>query len=203
MSTSKQQAALYKEGRLDLAVQAYQRGDFQSYTAAVKAYDVPRKTLQRRILGVQPKLGSITLNRLLLTTEEDTLIQWILSMDQRGMLPRPSAVREMARLLLAERKQPAYVGKAWVTTFINRHDSIKSKCNRKYDYQRSLCEDPVLIRAWFERVQYTKAEYGILDDDTYNFDETGFQMGVISTAKVVTGIDRVGRPRTTQPGNRK
>jgi hypothetical protein len=28
-------------------------------------------------------------------------------------------------------------------------------------------------------------------------------MGVISTAKVVTGTDRAGRPRTTQPGNRE
>jgi hypothetical protein len=28
-------------------------------------------------------------------------------------------------------------------------------------------------------------------------------MGVISTAKVITGTDRAGRPRTTQPGNRE
>jgi hypothetical protein len=28
-------------------------------------------------------------------------------------------------------------------------------------------------------------------------------MGVIATAKVVTGTDRQGRPRTTQPGNRE
>ena len=28
-------------------------------------------------------------------------------------------------------------------------------------------------------------------------------MGVISTAKVVTGADRAGRPRTIQPGNRE
>jgi len=47
------------------------------------------------------------------------------------------------------------------------------------------------------------AEYGIHEDDIYNFDETGFQMGIISTAKVVTGNDRAGRPRTTQPGNRE
>ena len=26
-----------------------------------------------------------------------------------------------------------------------------------------------------------------MDEDIYNFDETGFQMGVISTAKVITG----------------
>jgi hypothetical protein len=46
-------------------------------------------------------------------------------------------------------------------------------------------------------------EYGILPEDTYNFNKTGFQMGVISIAKVVTGTDRAGRPRTTQLGNRE
>jgi hypothetical protein len=51
-------------------------------------------------------------------------------------------------------------------------------------------------------VQQTIAKYGILDEDIYNFDETGFQMGVIATAKVVTGADRAGRPRPVQPGNR-
>ena len=28
-------------------------------------------------------------------------------------------------------------------------------------------------------------------------------MGVVSTAKVITGSDRAGRPRTVQPGNRE
>jgi len=54
----------------------------------------------------------------------------------------------------------------------------------------------VLIWAWFKRVQDIKIEYGILNKDTWNFDETGFQMGVITTAKVITGTDRAGRPRT-------
>ena len=35
-------------------------------------------------------------------------------------------------------------------------------------------------------------KHGILLGDTYNFDETGFQMGQISASKVVTAIDRVG-----------
>ena len=48
-----------------------------------------------------------------------------------------------------------------------------------------------------------KAKYGILDADVYNFDEAGFQMGIITTARVVTGADSRGRPKTTQPGNRE
>lgn len=109
----------------------------------------------------------------------------------------------MACLLVAQHEKPTNVGQLWVRNFINRHDTLKSKYNRKYDYQRAQCEDPELIRAWFQRVRNTIAEYGIHNDDIYNFDETGFQMGIISTAKVVTGSNRAGRPRTTQPGNRE
>jgi hypothetical protein len=39
--------------------------------------------------------------------------------------------------------------------------------------------------------------------DIYNFDKTGFQMGVISTAKVITASERTLRPVTIQPGNRE
>ena len=52
-------------------------------------------------------------------------------------------------------------------------------------------------------MENTRAKYGIPDEDVYNFDETGFQMGVIGTAKVVTGSQRAGKALATQPGNRE
>jgi len=38
-----------------------------------------------------------------------------------------------------------------------------------------------------------RAKYGILDCDFYNFDETGFMIGIICAAIVVTRTDRRGR----------
>jgi len=58
------------------------------------------------------------------------------------------------------------------------------------------------MRAWFRLVQNKIAEYGISNEDIYNFDETGFQMGVISTAKVVTAAE-TARTDSVQPGNRE
>jgi hypothetical protein len=66
-----------------------------------------------------------------------------------------------------------------------------------------MCKDREQIEGWFRLVRNTVAKYGILQDDIYNFDETGFQMGVISTSKVVTRSERRGRPKTKQPGNRE
>ena len=62
--------------------------------------------------------------------------------------------------------------------------------DRPYNRQRVLCEDPETIGAWFELVLRRKATYGIYDEDTYNFDETGFMMGKISAQLVVTGSER-------------
>ena len=111
-------------------------------------------------------------------------------------------VEEMANSLLKIRNQKL-VGKKWAANFVKRRPELKTKFNRKYDYSRALCEDPEVIQGWFRLVQNTKAKYGIQDEDTYNFDETGFIIGVISTSSVVTAADRRGRPKTVQQGNRE
>ena len=40
-----------------------------------------------------------------------------------------------------------------------------------------------------------KVKYGILDDDLYNFDKTGFIMGVIIASIVVTTLDSRSRAK--------
>jgi hypothetical protein len=52
-------------------------------------------------------------------------------------------------------------------------------------------------------VENTIAKYGITLADIYNFDETGFMMGLIASGMVVTGAERRGRPKSVQPGNRE
>jgi hypothetical protein len=47
------------------------------------------------------------------------------------------------------------------------------------------------------------AKYGIADADIYNFDETGFMMGIISTGTVVTSSERRSNAKLVQPGNRQ
>ena len=95
------------------------------------------------------------------------------------------------------------VGTKWVSNFVKRHTELSSVYNRKFDVKRAEVEDPKLISLWFKVVEETIAKYGVAEEDIFNFEETGFQMGVISTSKVITTSDRKGRPRTKQPGNRK
>jgi hypothetical protein len=52
-------------------------------------------------------------------------------------------------------------------------------------------------------VENTIAKYGSRSDDIWNFDETGFMMGIMQSGMVVTGAERQGRPKSVQPGNRE
>jgi len=91
----------------------------------------------------------------------------------------------MANRLLRKYDAPP-VGVRWAYNFIKRQPELRTRFTYKYDYQRAKCEDPIIIRKWFALVHNVKVKYGILDDDSYNFDETGFIMGIIIAAIVVT-----------------
>ncbi|KAG6995868.1 hypothetical protein FocnCong_v015214 [Fusarium oxysporum f. sp. conglutinans] len=108
----------------------------------------------------------------------------------------------MANRLLADR-DASLVGKRWAINFIKRQPELKTCFQRRYDYQRAKCEDPTIIRNWFRLVENTIAKYGIRSDDIWNFDETGFMMGVISSGIVVTSSERHVKPKSVQPGNRE
>ncbi|KAG2000791.1 hypothetical protein GB937_010830 [Aspergillus fischeri] len=180
--------AAESEDRIQLAIQAFKNSQFKSIRAAAAAYDVP-----------YPRLNIPANSQKLTVLEEASLKKWILDMDERGLPPTQDMVRTMANLLLSHKGEPEAV-----SHFIKRHDEIISKYTRKYDYQRAKCEDPKIIKQWFDLVQNTIVKYGILEQDIYNFDETGFQMGVAYTAKVITASrHRTSRVRAIQPGNRE
>ncbi|RJE17446.1 Pogo transposable element, partial [Aspergillus sclerotialis] len=70
------------------------------------------------------------------------------------------------------------------SAFVNRRPELRTRYSRRYNYQRAKNEDPKALREWFNTVQRVINENRILPEDIYNFDETGFAMGLISTAKV-------------------
>lgn len=96
-----------------------------------------------------------------------------------------------------------FLVKNWPHRYIKRLPTLQSRCIHKYDYQRALCEDSEAIGGWFRLVHNTIAKYGIVEDDIYNFDETGFAIGIASTSRVVTTSDRRGKAIQIQPGDRE
>jgi hypothetical protein len=190
------------EGRILLALQALRNDPKLKLRRAAEIYKVGRMILWRRQKGIQSRSDWVPTSRKLSDLEEQIIVQFILDLDSRGFPPRLRGVEEMANRLLADRNASP-VGKRWASNFVKRHKELKTRFFRKYDYQRAKCEDPTAIRNWFRLVENTIAKYGIRSDEIYNFDETGFLMGMIASGMVVTGTDRRGRPKSVQPGNRE
>jgi len=188
------------EGSILLAISAFQSGQCASISAAAKGYNVPKTTLIRRIHGGTAREDYTPTNKKLSCTEEEVLVTAILKLDAQGLSPTISLVREMADTICRARGVLG-VGVKWANNFVRRTPVLDIKLGRTYECQRRLCEDPKIIRGWFALVKSTINKYGILLEDTYNFDETGFQMGQISTSIVVTATDRQGRPKQIKPTN--
>ena len=83
----------YKEGRIALAIQAHKDGYFTSLRAAADAYDIPESTLRYCVKGGRAQKGLQAMNTKLSTIEEEALIKWILSIDERGLPVRKSPMR--------------------------------------------------------------------------------------------------------------
>jgi len=203
-SESSQKSA-NQEGRVLLALSDVKNGRIKSLRAAAKLYDIPYTTLHGRANGLTSRVDNRPTGHKLTQLEEDSLIEWIISMDSRGAALRPNTVRDMANVLLAARGShpPSTVGKNWALTFINRRPEIRSCFSKRYNYQRAQNEDPKSLQKWFADVQRIIDENGIQPEDIYNFDETGFAMGMIAAQKVVTRADYYGRRAVFQPGNRE
>ena len=190
------------ENQIVLAIQAIKDDPMLSLRGAARIYSVDFSTLAHRQRGRTCRRDTIPNSRKLTDLEEFTIIQYVLDLDSRSFPPRLGGVEDMAHRLLTDRDAPP-VGPRWASNFVKRHKEISTRFTRRYDYQRAQCEDPDMINAWFQLVQGTIAKYGIEDSDIYNFDETGFMMGMISTTMVVTSSERRGKPKLAQPGNRE
>ena len=185
-----------------MAIEALKNNPKLAVRAAADIYNVPESTLRHRRAGRLHRRDRPANTRKLTDLEENVILNRIIDLVERGFPPWLGDIRDMADRLLRVR-DATYVGPRWAENFVRRQPALSTRFRRQIDYQRALTEDPEIIRAWFALVRNMIAKYGIVNTDIYNFDETGFLMGMLSHAKVVTTSDLRGRPRTKQPGNRE
>ncbi|VBB84438.1 Putative protein of unknown function [Podospora comata] len=160
-----------KKARILLALEALQKDEKLSLRATAKLYNVPPMTLSNRRAGRPARRDTTPNSKKLTQSEEDAIIQYVIELCGRAFPPRLRGVEDMANQLLRVRDAPP-VGKLSAHNFVKRQPQFRTRFTRRYDYQRAKCEDPKVIAKWFALVRNTKAEYGIVDNNIYNFDET-------------------------------
>jgi hypothetical protein len=202
MSQQRSYQSSYSESDLQLALYDIISKRVPSQRRAAAIYNVPQRTLSHRRAGRRPRRDCEANSKRMDNLEEEAIVRRILEESTRGFAPSKADVRAMANKLLEERGGKP-VGKNWVDNFVKRTPELRTRWSHPYDHQRAACEDPASIRRWFELVQNTKAKWGIVDDDIYNFDETGFMMGKILSQLVIRASEGYGKKKRIQPGNRE
>jgi hypothetical protein len=192
----------YNEADLQLALFDINSRRVQSQRRAAAIYNVPQSTLSTRRAGIRPQRDCEANSKRLHNLEEKAIVHRVLEESERGFAPTKADVRAMADKLLHERGSNP-VGKNWIDNFVKRTPELRTRWSRPYDHQRAACEDPAAIQRWFDLVKSTKEKWGIVDNDVYNFDETGFMMGKILSQLVITGSEGSGKKKRIQPGNRE
>lgn len=103
-----------------LAISAIKKGELSNIRKASHLYNIPRTTLRERLKGAIYRNESRANSNKLTQNEEESLLKWIVSMDQRGAPPRPSHIQEMANILLSKRGSAPMqtVGVNWAYNYI-------------------------------------------------------------------------------------
>jgi hypothetical protein len=196
---------LSQENRMQMAITAYKSKKVQSKSRAAAIFGVPKSTFLDRLKGINPRSETRASGHKLTAIEEDALVKRLLDADKRGFSIRPEFLRGMAQTLLRERSQDAtaVLGVNWASSFVKHRPELRARYNRRITYQRAKQENPKVIKQWFKAVYEAIQEHGVHEDDIWNFDETGFAMGLCTTSKVITAVERSERPRTVIQGNRE
>jgi hypothetical protein len=117
-----------QEGRIQLALFAYNTRHFQSLRHAAQAFNVPCSTLIRRNNGITHPIETRNARHKLTATEEQTIVRYILDLNSQGFAPRLCKVADMADKLLAVRSGEL-VGKHWAERFVTCSAELKMAFN--------------------------------------------------------------------------
>lgn len=106
---------------------------------------------------------------------------------------RVSQVIHLATEILMKRTlAPPFIGVNWVSRFLLRHPSLKSRFSTPKDRERIVAEDVGVFRKWFDLFIGQVNKYKIKPRNIYNMDEKGYAMGMIGKARVIVSQhDRV------------
>jgi len=170
--------------QIDDVVRRWNSGDFASFHACAKETGVLRQTIQKRVNGAKPAYEAHGGQQKMPPEMEDMLVEWIKAEDLSGNAPGFVRTCVMAEDMLQFAGLPAYLGENWHKNFAKCHPDIKAVHARQVEAERvNACNEATIIE-FFERYKEIKAKYRISDDNTYNMDEMGTQMGDTGREKV-------------------
>ena len=178
------------EARILEAVPVHENQPDRPISTLADEFDVPYPRLYARLNGRQSRIDRPATNKKLTSDMEEGLCQYLHHLDRIGTAARLPMVTGAANSILRRNHvgggDPLTVGEKWTKRFLGAHPEFYIRKQKTLDINRKNSHDPDLIEGWFRRLKEQIEEKGILLDDMYNMDETGFRIGVGKNQWIVT-----------------
>jgi DDE superfamily endonuclease/Tc5 transposase DNA-binding domain len=207
--------------RIAEAITDLKRQDRPNIAATARKYGVDRSTLSRRFRGETGTIQDATSysRKQLTTTQEETLIEYVNKLNDRGFPPTPQILKN-----IAESIAKTHLGHNWVARFCKRHHTrLASVYLRTIDHKRKLADNSHHFQYFFDLVRLFLVcvsqaylimyqlrqkldQYDIQAQNIYNVDEKGFLIGFSRTKKRIVSVEGLKSKRiagASQDGNRE
>lgn len=117
-----------------------------SMRKAAGKWGIPHQSLSDRVhQKSQPRNQAHTSQQRLSEPEEARMVKWILQQEKLGYAPTASAVRAVAKALLALKGDSKPLGRKWVQHLKKRHNSIHTKKGTIQESVRYDCFTPKAV----------------------------------------------------------
>jgi hypothetical protein len=171
-------------------------GEHKNPHQAALAHGISTSTLARRAKGGLSRQEANEPNQFLTAGEEKALAKWITQMTAAGCPVRHILLREIALEVKKERAATVNdesevlvtytpTGKEWTQRFLRRHPQLKTAIVHSIEASRLKDVNREVVANFFETFKRTIEEEGIIDENIYNVDETGFALGTIQAARAI------------------
>lgn len=174
------------ENRILKAIASVQHEKNINISRLSKDFDIPYYRLYRRIHNKPSKSTRKAAGRKLDDAQELAVTEYLGKMDDMGMSARLRMVPSLASAILKESSSSeSTVGEKWAPRFLRRHPELSKSKQRPIDVKRYLAQSPYNIGHFLDKLKEVLDTHAIQPCDIYNFDESGFQIGVAKNQRVL------------------
>ena len=202
------------ENRIQNALATISNDCAPNISALARQFDVPRTRLMRRWHGNGSRATVGGHNKALTNEQEKGLLQFAKDMEEQGLNITEVNLVDAANYLLSRewksRKAqdleisdtPHIVSSNWCRRFKQRHPELYVRTGKSLAIARKDAQNLATLENHYERLQRILRKYGISTCDWYNFDETGYRIGVARNKRVLT-FEPSKRVYVANPDNRE
>ena len=169
------------EHRWEQAIDAINNGECLFASVAARVFNVPVRTLQRRLAGTHTSLFDREPHGYKLNTEQrEAIIVYLTRLDKLSISARLRHLWEAANFLLSQANSvdPLQVGQHWPANFLQQNPQFRRRKQAPLAVDRKTSLTVELAKQHFYDFRNVVAKYGIVSNDIWNMDESGFRIGV-------------------------